>query len=327
MPDQHTVLPFVKDNSFEAVLADLNEALLASEIKYVSRFDQPVRPLILIAGTQRAGTTLLMQSLITSFKIGYISNLVARFWQAPYIGALLANELRQKQRPQPPDFTSELGTTYGYDGPHEFGYFWQHWFPYNETHQTSGEALRTMNTRLLRQELAAVESVFDCPLTFKNPIVFSLNMTALSSILPTAVFVVCRRQPLYVIQSTLLSRIRYHGQKDKWFSIKPREYTWLKDLPYPDQLAGQAFYTEQRITESLDEIDPMRYVVVEYENLCAAPEAELERIRCLVADAGRELAHTGYKPRPFQCTNVQKVDDEEFERLAAACERFYGKRC
>ena len=318
------VVPYVKDQRFEKILADINETLYPLEVEYVSHFEQPRYPILLIAGTQRSGTTLVMQLLISCFRVGYVNNLMARFWKVPYIGASFVSELRGKQAWRPSDFVSELGTTYGYDGPHEFGYFWQHWFPYNETHQTSDQDLSEMNVGLFRQELAAVESVFAAPLVFKNPIVFSLNMAALAAILPTAVVLVCHRQPLYAAQSTLLSRLQFHGRKDEWFSVKPKEYTWLKALAYPEQIAGQIFYTEQRIKDSLEKIDPSRWLIIEYEDLCADPQRELERIQGLVTRAGYDLAPTGYEPAPFQSTDVQRLDDEEFNRLKVACDRFWA---
>lgn len=323
MPDG-TVPPYEKDHHFEDVLADFNDALRPVELKYISQFDQPRYPVLLIGGTQRSGTTLLMQLLIACFDVGYVSNLMARFWKVPYIGALLAQELRRKRRSRPPDFTSKLGTTYGYEGPHEFGYFWRYWFPYNETHQASQEDLASRDFALFRRELAAMESVFDAPLAFKNPIVFSLNIAALAEILPTALFLICRRDPLYVAQSTLLSRLEFHGRKDAWFSVKPREYVWLKERTYPEQLAGQAFYTEQRIKRSLADISPDRHLTINYQDLCADPQRELARIEALVSRAGGDLARTDYRPEPFRCTNVQRVDDGEFARLEAACDMFYG---
>lgn len=318
------VLPYKKDHHFEDVLTDLNDALRPVELKYVSCFDEPQYPVIFVAGTQRSGTTLLMQLLIASFELGYVSNLVARFWKAPYVGALLFKELHQKQQSKSPDFISELGTTYGYEGPHEFGYFWQHWFPYNETHETSPEDLGRMNVSLFRQELAGIESAFDAPLAFKNPIVFSLNMEALARILPTAVFLVCHREPIYVAQSTLLSRMKFHGRKDQWFSVKPREYLWLKDRPYPEQIAGQIFYTEKRITDSLSRITSDRHLIVEYKGFCEDPVGELECIQELVAKLGYGLVRTDYEPSPFQCTDIQRVDDGEWDRLQEACDLFYG---
>jgi hypothetical protein len=321
-----TILPYKKDDHFENILVDLNDALRPVELEYIARFDQLQYPVILIAGTQRSGTTLLMQLLIAYFEIGYVSNLMARFWQAPYIGALLFKELHQKQYSKPPGFTSALGTTYGYEGPHEFGYFWQHWFPYNDTHQTSAEDLEQMNVSLFRQELAAMESAFDAPLAFKNPIVFSLNIEALARILPTAIFLICRREPIYVAQSTLLSRIKFHGRKDRWFSVKPEEYLWLKDRPYLEQIAGQIFYTEKRIRKSLAKLEPGRYLMIEYENLCRDPKGELGRIQEMVTKSGYELIRTDYRPESFQCTNVQRIDDGEFEQLQEACALFYKSK-
>jgi hypothetical protein len=323
MANESLIAPFVKDQRFEQVLIDMNEVMSDLETQYVARFDQPKYPPIFIAGVQRSGTTLLMQLLIASFQVGYVSNLAARFWKAPYIGTLLARELQRKQRRRSPDLTSELGTTYGYDGPHEFGYFWQQWFPYSETHETSDKDLKKTNTGLLRRELAAIESVFDCPLAFKNPIVFSLNMKFLADIFPAAVFLICHRKPLYVAQSTLLSRIKFHGRKDLWFSTRPREYTWLQHLPYPEQIAGQVFFTEQRIKEALAAIDSRRWLVLEYKDLCIDPSKQLGRIQKLMADAGYDLVRTGFQENPVQCSDVQKLDDEEFNLLKTACDHYY----
>ncbi len=324
MADKNPVSPYVKDVRFEEVLARINNALYPLERECTAKFTEPRYPIIFTAGPQRSGTPLVMQLLVSCFKVGYISNLIARFWRAPYVGALLANELKKKDRARrPQDFTSELGTTYGYDGPHEFGYFWQHWFPYNETHQTDDEHLRNMDVDLFRQELAAVESVFDAPLAFKNPIVFSLNIVALAELLPKAVFVICHRNPLYVAQSTILSRLKYHGSKDTWLSVKPKEYVKLKDLPYWEQIAGQVFYTEQRIKESLARIPPHRHLVLEYQDLCADPVGTMDRVQELVARADYLLAPTGYQPVAFQHTDVPAVDDEEFARLKAACDRYW----
>lgn len=324
MDKMKKTLPYEKNVALEKVLGDLNGALYTLEREYISSFDEPQYPVIFIAGTQRSGTTLLMQLMKAYFEVGYVSNLMARFWKAPYIGALLFNELHRKGTPQPPDFISELGGTYNYEGPHEFGYFWQYWFPYNETHQTSERDLEVMDVQFFRQELAAIEGVFDAPLVFKNPIVFSLNMAALAAILPNAVFLVCKRDPLYIAQSTLLSRLKFHSQKEQWFSIKPREYTWLKNRPYPEQIAGQIFYTEQRIAYALEQIAAQRYCMIEYDDLCANPGEQLRRIQEMIAGVGYELKRTDFNPAPFQNTNVQKVENEEFELLKRACESFYN---
>jgi len=318
------VPPFYKDTAVEQVWREVNDMLYPLEVRLVQRFREPVNPVIFIAGLPRSGTTLLLQALIAAFEIGYISNLIARFWKAPYIGALLARDLRRRKKLEHIDFESELGATYGYEGPHEFGFFWQRWFPYNETHQPRKEDLQTVDFDLLRKELGAIESVFNAPLAFKNPIVFNLNIDVLAKVLPKAVFVICQRDHIYIAQSLLLSRLKYHGRKDMWFSVKPKEYVQLKERPYPEQIAGQIYYTERRIQESLANIPSSRYIIVEYLDLCKDPAHELKRVQELVEQNGGRLISTGDTPEPFEPTNIQRLDDEEFRRLSEALKLFYG---
>jgi len=318
-----TILPFYKDAYVEHVLADMNEALYPVELQLVKKFRKPSKPVIFILGLPRSGTTLLMQLMINAFQIGYISNLIARFWKAPYIGTLLARDIQRRQIPSPPLFISELGATYGYDGPHEFGFFWQRWFPYGETHQPSEKDLQNVDFELLLREIAAIESVFDAPLVFKNPIVFSLNMDVLAKVFPTALFIICQRNRLYIAQSLLLSRLKYHGRKDAWFSVKPKEFVQLKERPYPEQLAGQIYYTEKRIQESLAKISVDRYIIVNYTDMCKNPLHELERIQEFVGKKCKHLVRTEFTPEPFRPMDIQRLEDEEFRQLKEALKLFY----
>lgn len=164
--------------------------------------------------------------------------------------------------------------------------------------------------------------MFDVPLVFKNPIVFSLNIPILAANLPTAVFIICRRDPRYVAQSTLLSRLKYHGRKDRWFSIKPKEYPQLKNLSYERQIAGQIHYTEKQIQQSLAEIDKDRYVIINYCDLCRDPQHEVERIWELLARRGYRLDRTDFSPLPFENRNRLRVSREEFQRLENAINAF-----
>ena len=41
------------------------------------------RPIIFVMGLPRSGTTPLVQLLVQKFKLGYVTNLVARFWESP----------------------------------------------------------------------------------------------------------------------------------------------------------------------------------------------------------------------------------------------------
>ena len=316
--------PYLKDETFEPILEELNTLLAPIEERLVAAFDAPRRPILLVAGLPRSGTTMLMQMLVGMFELGYPSNLLARFWRAPYIGARLVQELRRGRRPLASNLHSELGATYGYDEPHEFTYFWRYWFPFNETHQPLDADLRQLDCRFLQRELGALESAFGAPLAFKNPVVFSLNMERLGELFPTSVFLVCRRHPWYVAQSLLQSRLKLHGNREHWFSIKPAEYPSLKDLPFAQQIAGQVYYTCLRIDQSLAKLAGDRFLIIDYQELCQSPDQTLRSVAGLVSTRGNELRLTGAPPPALDGRDRQTVDDEVFDSLKSACSEFFG---
>jgi len=259
--------------------------------------------------------------MIKYFKLGYINNVAARFWAAPYIGVRLALELQDFNRSPAIAFESDLGTTPEHEGLHEFGYFWRRWFRYGDTHQLSEEQVDTIDVQAFRREIAAIESVFSRPVLFKNASALSLQVGVLAEALPKAVFIHCRRDPLYVAQSLLCARRKRCGDAEDWFSIRPREYVWLKEEPYIEQVMGQVFYTLQRVDQAIASLPPSRRIDIDYEVLCRFPVRELTRIACL---PGCKLSRRGFTPPALTDTNKQVLDDGEFQQLREACNRFFA---
>lgn len=316
-------MAYKKDLQAEQVLIPMNDTLASLERELVAGFESPRYPSIFVVGTPRSGTTLLTQLLIGSYDIGYISNIIARFWQAPYIGACLTSTFEDTRLDSPEiELTSDLGATSDYLGPSEFGYFWRRWFKYGETHQLSKEQYDTIDTKFFRQEIGAVESVFEKPLLFKNP-VLSLHIRFIAGALPKAIFIRCSREPVYAAQSLLLSRLKYYNDKDAWFSMKPWEYSWLKDQPYPDQIAGQIFYIEQQINRIFKELEPSRYLNINYEILCKKPKEQLGRVARLFEVHGCKLLPRNFNLPKITSKNKKRIDEEEYQRLYDACSRLF----
>jgi len=316
------VPPFFKDPTCEQAVSAMNQLLVDLEARLIEGFTVPPHPTIFICGAPRSGTTLVLQLLIAAYHIGYVTNLTARFWEAPYLGALISLDLQKRKRVGSTDLKSVFGATYGFDGPHEFGFFWRKWFPYSaDSHAPCPEQLGSIDYSVLRKELAALQSLTGTPWAFKNPIVFSLNIERLAREVPGSLFVICKRDPVYVSQSLLESREQRFGKRDTWFSVKPPEYDWLKDLPPWDQVAGQVFFTEKRIDEAVRELEPLRVLTVDYPDLCREPAAQLARVGEAIAGLGGDLAPTGYQPEPLESTDVVRIGTEGFEKLAEAYRR------
>ena len=133
----------------EAWLAALNEHLAEARLPSVVRGEPSQLPLIYIVGAPRSGTTLLSQVVSRFLDVGYINNLIARFWRRPSVGIHLSRLVLGGGGREQIAFESEHGTTPGAAGPHEFGYFWRHWLQLDAqpTHHLSPAALHRSSTR------------------------------------------------------------------------------------------------------------------------------------------------------------------------------------
>lgn len=265
-----------KDQYIENVLSKMNNSLEDVENLLISDFEVPTLPILFIIGAQRSGTTVLTQYLANIFSFSFPSNLIARFWKAPYIGSLLSYNL--KINDETTSFNSKFGATSGINEPHEFSYFWKYWFPESAKNGKSFK-ITEKNKISLRKHLDAWQSISNEPLLFKNLLEIIPNIENLSEIFPSAVFVNIERNDFYVIQSTLESRLNYGGNYNNWFGVKPKNY--LEIITNEDnliQVIDQVFYVKQDIINSLSKIDKSRYININYEDFITNPESIIKNI-------------------------------------------------
>jgi len=312
-----------KDPRAEARLQALNELLQPLQLERESRLDGPARGLVFVIGAPRSGTTLVSQLLARSGCFGYISNFVARFWLAPAIGALIERSLGIDAEAPRAAYESSYGVTRGWASPHEFGYFWSGWFDRGQpTHLLPPEKLDEIDSSRLRRRVASIEAVYDQPMSFKNNTWCTFQAAWLARIFPEAVFVVCRRDPLYLAQSLALARRERLGSVDAWWSVRPPSYPHLLELPWWDQVAEQARDIERTMDAQLASIAAERVLDAPYLDLCADPIRLVQRIaeRCELAVPASDCLGASI-PRAFEHTDVQKLGDEEWERLRASVQR------
>jgi hypothetical protein len=321
---------FRRNDDLERLLAEINSYLAPVEQRLAENFHQPRYPVLFLAGCPRSGTTLFMQWLANLGCFAYPTNFLSRFYAAPYLGAKLQqlilderynfnNELFDFSTRI--DYLSENGKTIGALAPNEYWYFWRRFFPYKEIHYLAESELMRVAIDQFAAELAALEAVFDKPLAMKAMIA-NLNLPFLASHVPQAVFVVMQRDPLFNIQSLLEARVRQLGSREPWYSFKPPEYPQLKSLSPIEQVAGQVYYLQLGIDTGLAQIDPNRFLRLEYLDFCLAPEAAYHQLCELFTLSGYELDSRYPGPSHFTHTDQIRLSEAEVDQIRQAYQRF-----
>lgn len=322
------IAEYARNERLEKVLSEINDLLMIGEERVLESYVKPRWPIVFVVGPPRSGTTLLTQWLASSGCFGYPSNLVSRFYKAPYIGAkiqlmltdrrfIFRGEMDGLTAKGPVDFQSDLGKTDGPLGVNEFHYFWRRFFPFGDIDFLDDEALASVDVRTLVSELAALEAAFGKPLMMKC-MTISCNTGFLASLLPQAIFIHVRRHPFFNIQSLLMARSGFYGTQEEWYSFKPKEYFSLKGKSPAHQVAGQVRYIDEAIQNGLMEAGKERVVDVQYEEFCREPEMCWQRLCDRLASAGYkiEIPYTG--PLGFETTNRLRLPIDERRAIISA---------
>lgn len=281
-PTEEEQKRFGKDPSYEKFIAGVNDTLRPlEEAGYVD--DMPDQCTLHIVGVPRSGTTLTSQLIASSLDVGYINNLIAAFWRAPSTGIRLSKHLLANRKPA--TFESRFGRTFGIEEPHEFGYFWSELLNNFDRTVPTAEERAAVDWQRAKRIISNMAYTFGKPVLFKS---FQLAwyMSDIQSVLPRTCFLWVRRDPIENAASLLAVRREMLGSVDEWLSFKPAEYEKLKEESNIAQVAGQVYYIEKAIRESMSEIENRNCLVLQYEELCENPAQAMEQVSELLREAG-----------------------------------------
>jgi len=314
---------YAKQPQDEHRIALMNQLLLPAQNLLEQQATEPKQPIVLVIGAPRSGTTLAGQMLASTGGFTYASNFLARFWQTPAVGAIIEEALKIREN-DTIDFSSTHGVTKGWSNSHEFGYFWSTWFDRGQqTHHLSQTELTQIDATALRSSLGALEAVRQLPLLFKNNTWCTLQADYLARTLPTSIFVVCQRNPLFIAQSILMARRERYGDDQQWWTVRPSTYKTILDYSPQQQVVFQALEIQREMHEELQQICSHRIVQVPYERLCTEPRRIIAEVveKCASAGASVTIEHEG--PERFTSSDARRLPVAEWALLQRALEEDY----
>lgn len=293
---------FERNAALETLLGRLNAAI--AETSLPTSDAAPLPPLFVL-GTPRSGSTFCMQWLAESGAFSYPSNLIARFWRSPFIGAMCQQMLTDPAydfrgefsdvKIKPATSRSELGKTTGLLAPNEFWYFWRAIFPGDGDIGIDLSRATKAHFKTFTQKLQEFESVRARPVVMKGMII-NHQVERLAAALPNALFLYLDRDPMAAAWSLLRARERMHGDRETWYSFATPNRAALMDLPPEQQVIGQIETIRADLRRQLSNLPKDRFLTLDYAALCTDQEAAFEKLRHLFAEQGVTLDGANKSP-------------------------------
>ncbi|RME32382.1 MAG: hypothetical protein D6786_10755, partial [Gammaproteobacteria bacterium] len=106
-----------------------------------------------------------------------------------------------------------------------------------------------------------------------------------------------------------------------WFSVRPPDYPALRELPWPEQIAGQIASIEAQLEGSLHSLPAGRWLALDYTELLADPGTVLQRIAGWLRTAGGILPEPMAAVPELQEPPAPAIAPSDLDRLAAALAR------
>lgn len=295
-----------KDQRLESYLIRLNRHL---EFFPSGECEEGTFPLIYVVGLPRSGTTLLSQLISRYLPVGYINNLIARFWLNPVVGIRLSQAVFGPHIRENISLKSCYGVSPDPWGPHEFGYFWRHWLKLDEarTHKLPGDIMTRIDREGLRRALDMIAGAFEAPVVFKN-IICGPQASFLSDVRPRSLFVLIERDPKAVAVSLLRSRKERYGDTSVWWSLKPSTFDDICCIKSAEEQVERQIVDGKRDLEEELAKSGTKSIRVSYESLCEDPVRCLEEIAGAVSLLGYPISLLGAPPQLTASKNVISSD-------------------
>lgn len=254
----------------DEILRALNDAISSapSELADSAAFDKPV---MFICGAPRSGTTLLYQLLAYVGDVGYVNNLIARFYANPPLGAWLSEQAQIDRVFLP---KSVYGRTFGASSPHEFGRFWLDAFGLDAIGEPDDDPPAATIVDAARR-IARLGAVFNRPMVFKS-FDYLWFIDELAATLPSTkwIHIVRERESNIGSLTTLYETRATDGVAPAWTSATLRATRARHaDAPLPVRVAAQIDDLNTHIATCLERRPTADRITVQLTDLTSDPAA------------------------------------------------------
>ena len=129
-----------------------------------------------------------------------------------------------------------------------------------------------------------------------------------------------KRDPLYTAQSIYKAKERLKISQDKWWSIKPKNYLELENLPAVEQIVKQIFYLEKQIMNDSKLFENSNFMVIDYAQIGTQTSKfnnEIDRF------LGPDIVKRKNDLDPnFEFSEEQKLPNELFENFKTEVNKY-----
>ncbi|MEX0273554.1 MAG: sulfotransferase [Flavobacteriaceae bacterium] len=276
------------------------------------------KPIILVLGGSRCGTTLLYQVLAEYLPVSYITNFHAAFPRSSLAALKLFRPFFAKYIS---DYKSYYGSVSGFNGPSDAFSIWNQWLGEDRNH--FGEELDGEVKTNMQQFFHGWRDISGKPFLNKNNR-NSLCAPILASIFENVFFVEIHRNPIYVAQSLIHSRREVQGsEKIGWGLLSTETSDQNHPLGYIEDICNQVHRVDSVLAEGRAKVDPNRYFRVSYEYFCENPQEVVQHIasKALSIQVSSDKLN---KLRFSTSANQQRLGDREFNKIRATIGGLYG---
>lgn len=270
-------------------------------------------PVVFIVGAPRSGTTVLYQLIAEYLDVGFVNNRMARYFAAPVLGAMLHGHTGGGHQLA---LSSEYGRTAGDRSPHEFSWFWHYYGDFRLYDDLSDEELASMDGQPIKRALEGLAGYFERPLVVKNINFVSYQVPWLKRLIPSAKFIWIQRDDRYTAQSIMRVREEEYGDRNVWWSIRPRDAAAWHNRSPVEQVSHQIRDLSRAIETAFETLCREDRLTLEYESLMREPSSTLQRVaRFMGADVADEV---GLESLTLEPRNHRTVDDETWTQIQTA---------